>query len=149
MYSCWVSLALHINATARRDHAGVFAFRSRRDGGVVRAYPSPLVDLGSVPLSSLTKATKIVFTTSLLHDQHKNDTIREKLEFLLVFMKRALNGISSTSYDRKTVGSGNLFVAEAQSDKEACEQIASMAEIQKHVCRTAFYFSRKGFFPKK
>ena len=150
MCFCWASLALHINATDRRDHAGVFAIRCRRDGAVVRAYPAPLVDLGSVPLSSLTKATKIVFTTSLLHAQHKNDIIQEKLEILLiVFLKRALNGMSSTLYGRKTVGSGNLFVAEAQSDKEACEQIASMAEIQKHVCRTAFYFSLKEFFSKK
>ena len=67
---------------------------NRRDGVVVRAFASKLVDLGFIPLvESYQKTLKMVSATSLLGARHLGEIVENKpASSLVVSLGKALNG---------------------------------------------------------
>ena len=92
---------------------------NRRDGVVVRASASQLVDLGFIPKSRHTKRPyKMVFTAFLLKAQHIRDSVENKSASLLdVSLDKALNGMPPFSCDGQVAGPSNLPVVVARSDE--------------------------------
>ena len=91
----------------------------RRDGVVVRASASQLVDLGFISLVESYQKTfkKMVFTASLLGAQHIRDSVENKPASVLVFLGKALNGMPPSLCGRQMVGPSSLPVVVAQSDE--------------------------------
>ena len=94
-------------------------YEHRRDGVVVRASASQLVDLGLISqFESYQKTLKIVFTASLLGAQHIRNSVENKpASLLVVSLGKALNGMPPSLCGTQMVGPSSLPAVVAQSDE--------------------------------
>ena len=91
---------------------------NRRDGIVVRASASQLVDLVFISKWSHTKRSlKMIFTASLMGDQCKRDGVANKpASLVVVSLAKTLNRMPPSLCGRKVVGPSSLLVMVAQSN---------------------------------